>query len=115
MIGATVLTKGADKGTITDIDGQFIMSVDRDSMTLVFKYIGFATKEAVWQAGKKNYWVVKLKESALLLLHQILHFTQYLLPEVGLCYPVHVFDRDGFVAVKLGIDELGIAQRSIKC
>ena len=39
VIGATILIKGTNEGTITNIDGQFILSA-RIGSTLVISYIG---------------------------------------------------------------------------
>ncbi|WP_418262532.1 SusC/RagA family TonB-linked outer membrane protein [Flavobacterium faecale] len=44
--GATVLIKGTTKATNTDLDGRFTIAADAKS-TLVFSYIGFASKEIV--------------------------------------------------------------------
>lgn len=44
LIGATVQEKGTSNGTVTDIDGQFSMSVKSESM-LVISYLGYETKE----------------------------------------------------------------------
>lgn len=42
VIGATVMQKGTSNGTITDIDGNFSLSVPSNA-TLSVSYIGFAT------------------------------------------------------------------------
>lgn len=45
IIGATVLVKGTSVGTVTDIDGNFTISVPADHKILQFSYVGMATKE----------------------------------------------------------------------
>lgn len=45
LIGATVMEKGTKNGTVTDIDGNYAISVDKGSV-LVFTYVGYATQEA---------------------------------------------------------------------
>ncbi|MDN5201680.1 TonB-dependent receptor [Fulvivirgaceae bacterium BMA10] len=45
LIGATVQVKGTDIGTITDVEGNFILSVPDDIETLVVSYIGFKSME----------------------------------------------------------------------
>lgn len=45
VIGATVVVKGTSHGTVTDMDGKFNLTVPPDNKTLVFSYIGMATKE----------------------------------------------------------------------
>ena len=43
--GVTVLLKGTDTGTITDMDGNFSLSVPESPGTLVFSFIGFISQE----------------------------------------------------------------------
>ena len=45
--GANVLIKGTTIGTITDIDGNFSLSVSNDAATLVFSFIGMTSQEEV--------------------------------------------------------------------
>ena len=42
--GVTVRVKGGDEGTITDIDGNYVLQVDSNG-TLVFSFVGFHTQE----------------------------------------------------------------------
>lgn len=52
VIGATVKVKGANSGTISDIDGKF--SIDAtDESVLIFSYVGYETKELT-VGTKKN-------------------------------------------------------------
>lgn len=44
MPGVAVLIKGTNKGTSTNFDGKFAMEVE-DGVILVFKYLGYKTKE----------------------------------------------------------------------
>ena len=44
LIGATVTVKGAKGGTITDIDGNFVIDVPANG-TLVVSYVGYESKE----------------------------------------------------------------------
>ena len=44
--GATVLVKGTDMGTQTDLDGMYRISVG-EGATLVFSFVGFETQEVV--------------------------------------------------------------------
>jgi TonB-dependent starch-binding outer membrane protein SusC len=43
--GVTVLVKGTQNGTVTDIDGKFSIQISPDSETLVFSFVGLKTKE----------------------------------------------------------------------
>lgn len=45
LIGATVLVKGTEEGSATDIDGKFSVQVPSNSGTLIFSYTGHETKE----------------------------------------------------------------------
>lgn len=46
LIGATVLIKGTTSGTVTDLDGQYEISVqDANNTTLVFSYTGYTPQE----------------------------------------------------------------------
>ena len=53
MIGVSVLEKGTTNGTITDIDGNYQISV-RQGATLVFSYIGYITQEKTVSANTLN-------------------------------------------------------------
>lgn len=64
IIGASILIKNTDNGTITDIDGKFSINVN-DNDILVISYIGYATQE-VPVAGKKDISVALKTEDVLL-------------------------------------------------
>ncbi|MCA1746032.1 MAG: TonB-dependent receptor, partial [Bacteroidales bacterium] len=51
MPGVSVVVKGTTSGTITDNDGQFLLSVPTDANTLVFSFIGFETLEKAIDAN----------------------------------------------------------------
>jgi TonB-linked SusC/RagA family outer membrane protein len=53
MIGVSVLVKGTAKGTISDINGKYSVSVPQGS-TLVFSYIGMEKKEVVVKSNVVN-------------------------------------------------------------
>lgn len=61
IIGANVLEKGTTNGVITDLDGNFSLTVS-SSAVLQFSYIGYAPQE-VSVAGK-NIINVQMKEDA---------------------------------------------------
>lgn len=63
LIGASVIEKGKAAGTITDIDGNFVIIVqDPQTAVLTFSYIGYNTKE-VPVAGKTSM-TVTLEDSS---------------------------------------------------
>ena len=47
LIGANVLEKGTSNGAQTNFDGDFSIKVSDENTTLVFSYLGYATKEVV--------------------------------------------------------------------
>ena len=59
LIGVSVLEKGTTNGTITDFDGNFVLTVSENAV-LQISYIGYQTQE-ISVKGKKNL-VVTLKE-----------------------------------------------------
>lgn len=62
VIGATVQMKGTTKGTITDVDGKFRISVNNVAKeTLVFSFIGYMSEEVPLKG--KTFVKVVLKES----------------------------------------------------
>ena len=61
VIGASILEKGTTNGTITDFDGNFVLTVS-DNAVLQISYIGFQTQE-INVKGKTSF-VVTLKEDS---------------------------------------------------
>ena len=51
--GASVLVKGTTKGTVTDLDGKYTLSV-AEGETLVVSYIGYKDQEFIAAPGVKN-------------------------------------------------------------
>lgn len=64
LIGVNVVEKGTTNGTITDIDGNFSLSVN-DGGVLIFSYIGFANQEIKWN-GSSSVKVVLSEDTELL-------------------------------------------------
>ena len=58
VIGASVMVKGTTTGTITDYDGEFILSVNDDATTLVVSFVGMQQQE------------VAIKERMTIVLHE---------------------------------------------
>ena len=65
VIGASILVKGTDQGTVTDLDGDFSLSVPSSSGKnyLIISYMGMKTQEV---EAKPNLAIV-LKEDATML------------------------------------------------
>lgn len=62
IIGATVLVKGTNQGTVTDVDGSFTLTAPAGG-TLVVSYVGYATKEV---PVSPNVRVVLSEETSML-------------------------------------------------
>jgi TonB-linked SusC/RagA family outer membrane protein len=45
LIGASVLAKGTDRGTVTDIDGAYSLNVPENVSILTFSYTGFTSRD----------------------------------------------------------------------
>jgi len=61
LIGATVVAKGLDRGTITDVNGNFSLDVPTEINTLIVSYTGYGQQEVDIVAGNI---AVLLSESA---------------------------------------------------
>lgn len=61
IIGATVQVKGTSTGTITDLDGNYIIEVPDDAQTLVFSYVGYRTQEK--EAKGKTIDIILLEDT----------------------------------------------------
>jgi TonB-dependent starch-binding outer membrane protein SusC len=58
--GVTVLIKGTTRGTTTDMDGRFRISVQPGDQTLVFSFVGFTPQE--FAIGNQSTFNVELSE-----------------------------------------------------
>ena len=61
LIGASVLVKGAQVGTVTDFNGKYSIEVPAGSDVLVFSYTGFSVQEI--QLGASNILDLQLSEN----------------------------------------------------
>lgn len=64
LVGATIRIKGGNKGTVTDIEGNFMLSVP-DSAVLQVSFIGYESKE-ISVGGRKTLYI-RLQENAVML------------------------------------------------
>lgn len=64
LIGVNVVEKGTTNGTVSDIDGNFSLSVNQNA-TLVFSYVGFISQEIKWD-GTQALKVVLRDDTELL-------------------------------------------------
>ncbi|WP_439490326.1 SusC/RagA family TonB-linked outer membrane protein [Algoriphagus sp.] len=58
--GVSVVIKGSTQGTVTDLEGKYVLTSDGDMGTLVFSYIGYSTQEVV--VGNLNVLDITLEE-----------------------------------------------------
>ena len=61
IIGASVVVKGSTNGTITGLDGDFLLNNVKQGNIIQISYIGYITQEVVWQGVPLN---IKLKEDS---------------------------------------------------
>lgn len=64
VIGASVLEKGTTNGTITDLDGKFILTVGENAV-LQISYVGYTTQEIPVQ-GKTSFNITLKEDSEML-------------------------------------------------
>ena len=63
LIGATVLDSRSKKGTVTDINGRFSLTLRADSVNLRVSYVGYAPEETNLQLEKNVTFHFQLKPS----------------------------------------------------
>lgn len=59
LIGASIMLKGSTNGTITDVDGNFSISVPKSGSVLLVSYVGMATQELTVNSSKPIKVVLK--------------------------------------------------------
>ncbi|MCB0646628.1 MAG: SusC/RagA family TonB-linked outer membrane protein [Saprospiraceae bacterium] len=64
LVGASILLKGTNQGTITDIDGAFSINIAEEGMSLIVSYIGYETTEVV--IGDQNAINIALNQGNIL-------------------------------------------------
>lgn len=64
IVGASVVEKGTTNGTVTDVDGNYSVTVPEDA-TLVFSYVGFTTQEK--KVGSSSSMNINLQADDLVL------------------------------------------------
>ena len=60
--GANIMIKGTSQGTVTNLDGEYSLTVPDENATLVFSSMGFASQEI--QVGNQRSISVKLSEES---------------------------------------------------
>ena len=64
MPGVTISVQGTDGGTVTDVDGRFDLNLVSESVTLVFRFVGYRTLTLNVQPDESSL-AVRLRESVL--------------------------------------------------
>ncbi len=64
MPGVSVVVKGTTNGTITDIDGHFILTVSSEAKVLEFSFVGYDSYEVILD-GTTSTYKVQLKPSVI--------------------------------------------------
>lgn len=64
VIGASITVKGTSLGTISDYDGEFVLTVADDATTLIVSFVGMQTQE------------VAIKERVTVVLHEATEMIQ---------------------------------------
>ncbi|MGB4958982.1 MAG: TonB-dependent receptor [Saprospiraceae bacterium] len=66
IIGANIIATPGGTGTITDLDGNYTLSIDAGTYTLKASYLGYApqTRSISLQGGETKSWDVKFSEDA---------------------------------------------------
>lgn len=59
--GISVVEKGTQNGTVTDMEGHFILKVSNVEATLVFSFVGMQTREYTLEKGSTRNILVELK------------------------------------------------------
>ncbi|PPK88152.1 beta-lactamase regulating signal transducer with metallopeptidase domain [Neolewinella xylanilytica] len=63
LVGATVMVKGTNTGTITDIDGDFSLDWDDSgAVTLLISYVGYVSKEIIFDNIKDRELDIELNK-----------------------------------------------------
>jgi TonB-linked SusC/RagA family outer membrane protein len=62
LIGATILETGTTNGTVTDLDGNFTLTVSANSTSITVSYTGFATQEVT--LNNQSTFSITLEEAA---------------------------------------------------
>ena len=59
IIGATIMEDGTQNGTITDVDGNFILNVASDNVAIKISYVGYISQTVKVQPGKNISVILK--------------------------------------------------------
>ena len=66
VIGASVVEAGTTNGTVTDFDGNFVLTLSGRDKHMLISYIGYATKKITLKEGQTSLNVILEEDSELL-------------------------------------------------
>lgn len=98
IIGASILIKGTDRGTITNLDGQYTIPVMDNDQTLVFSYIGYQTQEI--NIGSQSMINVTMLEDTQLIDEVVVTALGIKRAQKALSYNVTQVDAESALAIK---------------
>lgn len=67
IVGANILVTGTNKGTVTDTDGEFAISVPQEAETLRISYVGYETRQTVFEDNMTIYLQPSLRLEEILI------------------------------------------------
>ena len=97
VIGANIVEKGTTNGTITDLDGKFVLEVD-DNASVLVSFIGFMDQEV--SVKGRNSLQLTLVEDSQNLEEVVVTALGIMRSEKGLGYSVQKVDGDKLTSVK---------------
>lgn len=107
VIGAAVVVKGTTIGTVTDIDGKFVLDVPSDAKTIFISYVGMRTKELPVTPVVN----VKLESESLALSEVVVTALGIKKSEKALGYAASTIKSDDLAAAKSGSVMSGLTGR----
>lgn len=97
LIGVTVLEKGTNNGTVTDIDGNYHITTQSASPVLVYSYVGYETKES---PATKEIINITMEDGSQQLGEVVVTALGIKRSEKALSYNVQKVDNDAVTTVK---------------
>ena len=98
LIGVTVIEKGTQNGTITDIDGNYSLVLTMRNPTLVFSFVGYQTVEE--SVGSRSTVSIQMKEEQNTLQEVVVTAMGILKKESSLTYATQQIKSDDFMKVQ---------------
>ena len=97
LIGATIREKGGTRGTVTDIEGNFILSVP-DSAVLQVSFVGYESIEV--SVGGRKTLEIQLRENTVMLDNVIITALGLEKKEASLAYSIQKVKGEGLTRMK---------------